>query len=426
MLNNLHSFSYTVLQLSLPVSSSFALALFIVIAAFLLYYIMQHRVDTNNNSAKEAEWFHQHWKEQVQSDNNQRRYIPLQDSRTPKFRRTTSSEDLDNNQKITASTGETQQNILFSKEFSIFQQTLYSPRDSGPVELSEDFLPKQIEAAEVSSVVTPAGAPDLLNPDSQAPMVMKTQVFLIPHPDKVSKGGEDAYFVSSDGKAIGIADGVGGWALHGIDPAIFANCLMQNAQRAYELFGLREPVQLLNFGFQNARSIPGSSTACILVVNDGKLGSSNLGDSGFLLIRNGVIIYRTKEQQHLFNFPVQLGTGHNTTPFDSDQAVLDVQEGDIVILATDGLFDNLFDEEILQICNLYSSSSKEEQQRVSLAELLATRARQQAGAQNETPFTRHAFHLGFLENPIGGKMDDITVLAGFIQSKPPHETPPSQ
>ena len=30
---------------------------------------------------------------------------------------------------------------------------------------------------------------------------------MIPHPTKVDKGGEDAYFEALDGKAIGIADG---------------------------------------------------------------------------------------------------------------------------------------------------------------------------------------------------------------------------
>jgi hypothetical protein len=180
MLNNLHSFSYAVLQLSFPASSSFALAIIIVIAAILFYYIMQHRVDANNNSTKEAEWFHQHWREQMQSDNNQRRYIaPPEDLRTPKFQRTTSSEDLD----LKSAPSETQQSLLFSKEYSIFQHTLYSHRENGPVELGEEFLPKQVEAAEVPSLVAPAGAPDLLNPDSQAPVSsMKTQVFMIPHP----------------------------------------------------------------------------------------------------------------------------------------------------------------------------------------------------------------------------------------------------
>lgn len=37
------------------------------------------------------------------------------------------------------------------------------------------------------------------------------------------------------------------------------------------------------------------------------------------------------------------------TPEDSDLYQLRVREGDLLILGTDGLFDNLFEEEILQI-----------------------------------------------------------------------------
>lgn len=45
-------------------------------------------------------------------------------------------------------------------------------------------------------------------------------VCLMPHPQKVEKGGEDAYAV--DGNLLAVADGVGGWADEGIDPALYS------------------------------------------------------------------------------------------------------------------------------------------------------------------------------------------------------------
>ena len=48
----------------------------------------------------------------------------------------------------------------------------------------------------------------------------------IPHDDKKWKGGEDAWFESS--KLIAMADGVGGWADQGVDPAIFSRQLCKN------------------------------------------------------------------------------------------------------------------------------------------------------------------------------------------------------
>ena len=40
--------------------------------------------------------------------------------------------------------------------------------------------------------------------------------------------------------------------------------------------------------------------------NTGMLYSANLGDSGFLIIRNRSVIHQSKEQQHYFNAPYQL------------------------------------------------------------------------------------------------------------------------
>ena len=34
----------------------------------------------------------------------------------------------------------------------------------------------------------------------------------VPHPEKADSGGADSYYISSCGKAVGVADGVGEWA----------------------------------------------------------------------------------------------------------------------------------------------------------------------------------------------------------------------
>ena len=48
-------------------------------------------------------------------------------------------------------------------------------------------------------------------------------MFLNPHPAKKYKGGEDAACLSS--RMLSVADGVGGWAESGIDPAIYSKRL---------------------------------------------------------------------------------------------------------------------------------------------------------------------------------------------------------
>ncbi|KAK6351938.1 hypothetical protein TWF718_005086 [Orbilia javanica] len=65
-------------------------------------------------------------------------------------------------------------------------------------------------------------------------------------------------------------------------------------------------------------------------------------DPGFLL--------RTTEQWHYFDCPRQLGTDSPDTPLgNATVSTIDVENGDIVILATDGLLDNLWEEEVISI-----------------------------------------------------------------------------
>jgi protein phosphatase PTC7 len=43
---------------------------------------------------------------------------------------------------------------------------------------------------------------------------------MMPHPEKEFKGGEDASAASQ--LMIAVADGVGGWAESGVDPALYS------------------------------------------------------------------------------------------------------------------------------------------------------------------------------------------------------------
>jgi len=61
---------------------------------------------------------------------------------------------------------------------------------------------------------------------------------------------------------------------------------------------------LLLPSFENA----GSCTACLVALHreEKTVYTSNLGDSGYMHIRRGVILHRSEEQQHYFNTPFQL------------------------------------------------------------------------------------------------------------------------
>jgi len=242
----------------------------------------------------------------------------------------------------------------------------------------------------------------------------KVQVELIPHPLKVAKGGEDAYFISTNNcgaLAFGIADGVGGWGHQGIDPSLVSKGLMLGAKNAFEKLSITDPVVMMDYGHKQVEHITGSSTALVIVITDGgkKLHAANLGDSGFMVIRDGKVFYRSEEMQHFFNFPYQLGTGHATTANESQRIHLDLKEGDVIIAGSDALFDNLFDEEIVEIV----SNSKPNE---NLARLLALTVFNRGYSTHSTPFMRVACHLGLIPTDLGGKPDDITVLVTRISA----------
>ncbi|KAF9574556.1 hypothetical protein EC968_006169 [Mortierella alpina] len=149
------------------------------------------------------------------------------------------------------------------------------------------------------------------------------------------------------------------------NPALYSRKLMHYAflelekydnieeEAFYDYFNVN-PVQILQKSYdQSARDakqegLIGSSTACLAILRDDELRIANLGDCGVSIIRRNEFIFRTEEQQHSFNYPYQLGTGSTDSPTDAQVFTVKVESGDIVVMGTDGIFDNLFDEDILE------------------------------------------------------------------------------
>jgi hypothetical protein len=146
-----------------------------------------------------------------------------------------------------------------------------------------------------------------------------------------------------------------------------------------------------------------------------ELRIANIGDCGLMIIRGGEPIFRSEEQQHSFNFPFQLGTVSKDTPKDTQSFVVKIQEGDIVILGSDGLFDNVFDEEIVDIVEAYTKAKVIDSDPQMMADALLKRAREVAEDSRfaSSPFQSRAIQEGFYYQ--GGKIDDMTVLVGVIR-----------
>lgn len=195
-----------------------------------------------------------------------------------------------------------------------------------------------------------------------------------------AESGEDAFFATTVGQsehdvAFGVADGVGGWQDQGVDPSEYSQALcglMAGSANIYE--GQEEtpckPQALLQQAYDavmaNPRIHAGGCTASLGVMNaTGSIETANLGDSGYLIFGPGKVAYRSEAQTHAFNTPYQLskvppkmqqqyaifgGTTHfSETPKQADISSHQLKHGDIVVFATDGVWDNLSAQDTLQV-----------------------------------------------------------------------------
>ena len=136
-----------------------------------------------------------------------------------------------------------------------------------------------------------------------------------------------------------------------------------------------------------------------------------------MLIRGDQCVHRTEVQTFAFNAPLQLSTHGDpkdiTLPQNSHQTIVQTQVGDIVVLATDGLLDNLYEDETVRLVAEAMEEGK------SLAET-AQKLKQVALELGQdrfylSPFARGAQEAGY--QYLGGKPDDITVVVARVAQK---------
>ncbi|XP_028091280.1 probable protein phosphatase 2C 55 isoform X2 [Camellia sinensis] len=239
--------------------------------------------------------------------------------------------------------------------------------------------------------------------------------FYIPKDDPSNPQGDDAHFICLEKQTIGIADGVGGWSKYGVDAGQYARQLMANSvdaiQNAQE--GYLHPSRILSQAYSKT-NVQGSSTACILALKNNRLRVANIGDSGFMLIRKGENVYQSSIQQHSFNCPYQLGNRKSADrPTAAQTYKIPVKSGDVIILGTDGLFDNMFEYDIQQVAKMTIGHDSEPEQ---VAWAIAQHAYYNSVDRHvATPFTQASLKAG--KKHLGGKVDDITVIVAYVVEK---------
>lgn len=246
-------------------------------------------------------------------------------------------------------------------------------------------------------------------------LLLLSSCFKIPHPSKQHFGGEDACFTSDENSAVGVADGVGGWVtISGSNSSKYSNDLMEFSKH-YSY--LSSPLEILERAYEHIDlTIPGSTTATIAKLNHNNLSFINLGDSGCGVFRNFLHIFQTQSTTHGFNFPYQLGYGSQTVPSNGTLENITVENNDILVCASDGLWDNVFIHKIENILQDTYTLYEDDQNKfvTEAAESLARQAFENgSNTDYESPFYLEAKKIDS-RMPKGGKLDDITVVVSLI------------
>jgi len=294
---------------------------------------------------------------------------------------------------------------------------------------------------------------------------------------------------------FGVADGVGSWREYGVDPKLFSHRLMFHCHRILREIDdghghdhpladvpvSRMPATVLAAAHQAVKEedVIGSCTANVAVFDgpNHQLHFANLGDSGLVVLRHidsnvvGTlkrdrttprtlrksdlrVTFVSQQQLRSFNHPYQLGwTGEEIDPAQDDGecsfrdasesccSSLQIRRGDVIIMATDGLFDNVDIDDIVDIvleweqqhefivngdlaarnANWRSGNSCMKESIVATPEL-AKKLCDVARENSLDNFTDSPFALLAKENDImwsGGMPDDCTIIALHISGHPP-------
>lgn len=263
--------------------------------------------------------------------------------------------------------------------------------------------------------------------------------------------GDDAVIIDGS-NFLAVNDGVGAWAQKERGHAALWSRLIAHywaaaTEKAFrrgeddseavniELDEL-DPVEFLETSFEKTKEVThagkenqimGTTTASSALlhhrgIDEPVVFATTLGDCVIMVVRpsDESMLYKSKEDWHWFDCPRQLGTNSPDTPKANafcDQ--IDVKDGDVVLCLSDGVTDNLWEEEITEwivhaMKQWEAGEPEAEDGIVYVARTLMDAAREIALDPNAgSPYMSRAVDEGLAAE--GGKLDDISVVVGLVR-----------
>lgn len=220
------------------------------------------------------------------------------------------------------------------------------------------------------------------------PLCFNAASFQKPHPRKGCNGQMDADATLCSPMLVAVADGVSQIEEYGIDASELPNELLNAVEKlaASQLLpgqaaeSYAGPINMMHDAWDSTESMGSTTVLAAMIDNSTKIHGKlhpmiavcSIGDCEIVIMRgSGIenrrgIVFHTEMQRLNGNIqcPLQLARVDETVDpqFDPDVAnevieqgsavhCISAIEGDIVVAGSDGVFDNLFIEEIVQICD---------------------------------------------------------------------------
>lgn len=243
------------------------------------------------------------------------------------------------------------------------------------------------------------------------------------------KNGDDAMIVSPN--LVGVADGVSGWSGAHANSGLFARSFLENISRNFSELSFKNSDNLNNIKEEDlsknlddaykdsiqimkSEDFKGSSTLLIGMIIDKTLKIMNIGDSKLFVIRDGEIVQSNSEQYIANLCPEQVGTTKTDKLPSSVVQFYDfeLQQDDLILVCSDGVTDNLYNDEILEIINKKLNKEKSNLQEVSNSLLYKTKST----AFDNYCVCPYVEKVNELSNQFitGGKIDDISICISKV------------
>ncbi|ODV72582.1 PP2C family protein-serine/threonine phosphatase [Cyberlindnera jadinii NRRL Y-1542] len=270
---------------------------------------------------------------------------------------------------------------------------------------------------------------DLTDSNSNISLLPKRRLYGNPFDTLSIKNGDDAMIVSPN--LLGVADGVSGWSGEHADSGLFARSFLENISKTFTELSHQNADDLsriteadlrdrLDLSYKESLAVmerdkyKGSSTLMVAMIIDSELKILNIGDSRIFIIRDGQIAWTNREQYIADLCPEQVGT---TDKVKLPSQVVEfsdfhLEEDDLLMLCSDGITDNLYEDELLEFIN--SHLNKDHTNLGEVCHKLMIKAKSVAFDNYcVSPYVEKINEIG--NNFItGGKLDDISVCLARV------------